>query len=130
MVIRSDNNKRIVGIIDALFISSVKNTYDNDGYLHVHLRDWKYSPSIKSHFGEYALQLNIYMHLLETYYDSIEFQVCSKRYRGIRVDSMELVVFHEYQQDYRIYTVNRLCEDLTKRIDDILAQKSIWNIGK
>ena len=125
MVVRSDNLKRIVGVVDVLFMSTMTDVERDDGYLHVHLKDWKYSPSILSHFIEYSLQVNMYKHLLETYYDNIEFKVCSKTYRGIIVDSMELVVFHESHHSYRIYTVHPWCTDIGKCIDDVLVQKSV-----
>jgi hypothetical protein len=104
MPVFSDVETRIVGVIDAVFVDIDASTAEEDVFV-LHLRDWKYSMLCPVQ----TLQLNMYAHLLETYYREISYG--GKTYSRIRVDSMELVYFHE-SFGYRRVTVPRHQEEV------------------
>jgi len=102
MVIRSASDIRLIGVVDALFISDRQTT---DGTLHLRLKDWKYSPDVLSCLEDYVLQLNLYKFILESHYTDIPFEVNGIVYNRLRVETMELVVFHETLPSYQIHIV-------------------------
>ena len=108
MPIRSCNETRIVGIIDALFVEqklmSDDAMHDDDGVLRLHLKDWKVSSDVSKCLDVYSIQLGIYRYILETFYHHTDgFYAWGNRYHSICVMSSEIVVFDPIGQTYEIH---------------------------
>lgn len=116
MPIRSCEETRIVGIVDALFMEM--NNNDDDGVLNLHLKDWKVSADISTCIHAYCIQLGIYKYILEQFYQTDSgFTAWGKTYTSIKITTTELVVFHPSSNMYTIHSVdNTLYEPIIKEI--------------
>jgi hypothetical protein len=136
MRLRSCNALRLAGTVDALFVDANYPPPEKcDGELRLHMRDWKFSKEIKResqwengvracaqlpncNFSRYALQQNLYKHLLETYY--APFSVDGRAYSKIRVVSMQLVVCHDTRDDFEVVHL----PDLEGVVKKMLAERA------
>jgi hypothetical protein len=126
MPIRSCNESRVVGVVDALFVPVEYRGVPTDGVLHLHMKDWKYSDCVTSCLEEYSLQLNMYKYILETYYvvdQPNSFVFNGQHFTRICIDSMELVVFAR-DNSYRIYHIQSNSDTVRKVLEErMIVQK-------
>jgi hypothetical protein len=101
MAIRSRADLMLVGVVDALFVSC--HPEPSATTLALHLKDWKYSVDVSACWNDYVHQLNYYKFILESAYGAFHWD--GQRYDGLRVVSMELVVFHESTPTHRVHPV-------------------------
>lgn len=138
MRLRSCNELRLTGTIDALFVASDHpEPSGTQGELRLHMKDWKFSKEIKRdnpyergeracaelpncNFYHYALQQNLYKWLLETYYTDFPFR--GHTYARVRVVSMQLVVGHDSRDEYELVDVPELPAVLAAMLAERRAQ--------
>ena len=134
----TDESLFLVGTADMFFIhQSILNqkVLPPDETLHLHLMDWKRSQEIKTkswggargfppceqfedcNFRHYQLALNLYKYILENFYRDI--RVNGLVYKFIRVDTMDLVVFHPNLGDtFRLVSIED-CQPTILRMIEI-----------
>lgn len=88
MVIRSDAQTRLVGVVDCILF----RVSNGGSTLELKLLDWKVSTPSSWSKSAGTYQLNLYRHLLETYYHT--FQIDGYTYTDVRVVEMSLVYIH------------------------------------
>lgn len=125
-VVFDDGKSRLAGTIDMVYVTkSVGDT------LHVVIVDWKRIKKLSiwarecgtglcseipdANYFRYALQLNLYKHILEKNYDNVSFD--GKQYSKIVVDNMWLVVCHPNQKKYSRFQ----CPNMDKTVTGMLA---------
>lgn len=108
---------KLAGSIDMVFYNKSTNSYV--------IYDWKRSKEIKTtnpweqaldpishlpscNYWQYTLQLNAYRWFLETYY-------------GLKISDMCIVVFHPDNNNYKLYHLNRLDDEIS---DMLVARKA------
>lgn len=124
MRLRSGNELRLTGTIDALFVDEFHpEPHATNGTLYLYMKDWKFSKKIEVHnkyetglracsklpncnYYHYALQQNLYKWLLETYYTHFQFRGAT--YSNVRVANMQLVVCHDSRDEYELVDVPEL----------------------
>ena len=129
----SDPSTRVCGTIDMLYFSPRRER----GTLFLTMVDWKNAKQIKKtgfggqqgtapfdglpdcNFVHYAIQLNTYKYLLETFYAPIV--VDGVTYDKIEVDDMYLAVMHESQTEYQ----KLLLPDYGPRIKQMFAERKL-----
>lgn len=117
--VRTDKDHRLTGTIDMIFIHSNRarreSIVDGKRLLHIRIVDWKRSKKIRTfspwrqgksichdlpdtNYSHYALQLNAYKYILETFYGGMTVE--GVEYDRIVVDEMFLVVMHPNRKRY------------------------------
>jgi hypothetical protein len=119
-VVYTDESIALTGSIDMVFVDMMRmeEKKADPNVLYVKIVDWKRSRRIvkkwlygKKKYGtgatsdlldinfiHYTLQLNVYRHIYEKYYQNSTFR--GKTYKNIQVTSMHLGVFHPEQMKY------------------------------
>ena len=81
-----------------------------------------YSHLPSNDYAKYQLQLNVYRHMLETWYGGMVYR--GRVYDAIRIESMELVVMHPLNRQLHVLPVPR--RDVTPIFDLARQQVQSW----
>lgn len=115
----------LAGMIDAVAFNGIRE----DGKIDISLYDWKRSKEIKrfcmfakqsfladlditdTNFNKYSLQLNLYKYIIE------------QKYKNYVVSKMCLVSLHRNNENYLIFNVPELSEEIDIIINDLKKRK-------
>ena len=143
----TDESLKVVGTADFIAIpTDHPDPVDCGGILSVYLIDWKFSKGINytnpvkakgngvcseledTNFYHYSLQQNIYKWILENYYGSWVLPG-NKVYTSLKVESMQLAVFHENHGDSGMVVVLPDQSDIVASIIEEQRNVNQINVG-